>query len=619
MFEEIAAWAVGFFLAYLVIRALRSFGTRNMCFLGFLLLVPAVNAATTLTVYLSNSGASAETGATFWENGVQTFTFSTVSAGAVNNSQGFTWTTHIGWEYMVKNTAGTVCWTGTYINADPGGDDFGYLGGGNYRAPEASAVQLNVAPPVTYTNHISTITFTNTNSFAAEFELNVYTNGVIWTNTSGFFFSGEGFSHTLTNSTAFTWEIIGPTGLENLAVINSGSSTPSTGSTQFPNGGAYSPQSGNPFANVPQQGSGTIPTNSAVADRQNSEAITRAVQAQGDLDTKRIVAQLELNRTNSEGQSMDMGWTNILKEINTNIVKQSEAHNARLGGLTNLPGTNIYSLFGDMTNYATTNWNNSELKGVFDTLTNDYEGTFTEISSNYSDALLVPIGRGFTLNLNPIKELGSGTAVRNFDPARNAAYHLGQWLKYWLQWLIYLAAGWICFQRTWEHAKELLPQAFTIGNMAWSWKDLVAMALAPFTLGLSAAYPVIRRASSIIAVSLIVAAVATLPILGWILIGDLGFTLAFGGSFSQRIDEAMGHIGMLAVVTQVFYVFTFFFPITTFAIAVINVFGFRLYLVWLMMITWTALKGMYQVSTANQLNSDGSDRVEQLDQGYIDV
>lgn len=167
---------------------------------------------------------------------------------------------------------------------------------------------------------------------------------------------------------------------------------------------------------------------------------------------------------------------------------------------------------------------------------------------------------------------------------------------------------------------ELLPQAFFIGNLGWSWSDLFAMAAAPFTLGLSAAWPIIKRAGSIVAVTLIVAAIAMLPTLAWVTIGNMGFGSTFGPSLSDSLSGGMGgNLTMGSIALNFFYVLTFFFPVTTFAIACVNVFSFRFYLAGVVMLVWMALKGMYQVSTANQLNSDGSDRVEQLDQGWIDV
>lgn len=609
MIDEIIAFTCGVVLAFLTLKALRSFGTRSMAFALAAATASSYGASMTLYVYdgtgYTPSGSDA----------VTIYVTGGGSAGGVGrgsgwNPAGYGFSTFQP-QFQVVVTSGPAGNTAV-LNVVAGGTCHFYMGGG-------SGQSGNFIPP-TITNFWNNGSITNTNSISGDYLFLAYTNGALWLSNWYSLGPNEFYAWNLTNdSGSVIVEVVKPGGPGNDYMPESGSvgsSGSTTGTNSQNNGSSPVVTSNDPFAGIPLRSD--LSTNTAALDRQNAEGIVKAIGA-GNAEVSGLLRQIA---TNGNTAQTDMSWTNILKEIATNTLNANLSRNELLKGLTNVAGTNLIGeMFNFMTNFAGSNYHQSEFSSGLAGISNGFAGTFTNVTiPEETDALTVQLGRGFSLNLNPIRELElEAVQTENFNPLRNAAYHLGQFVKYWLQWGIYFCAFWICFQRTWDHAKELLPSAFLIGNIAWSWSDLVALALVPFTGGLSVAWPILKRTSSIIAVILIAVVVALLPTLAWIVIGDYGFTAAFGGEFSARINESIGHSGMLAIALQVFYVFTFFFPITTFAIAVVNVFGFRFYLVGMTMLTWTMLKGMHQVSTANQLNSDGSDRVEQLDQGVIDV
>lgn len=608
---EVFLWLGGFVAAYLLLKALRSFGTRNMAVAGMFLLVSQVEARNFGVNY-----AVTGTGATDWRIGLYNPT--TTSVFVIHSGNG----------------AGTGCVNCDYIinynEASYSQLVFYTLSGSanivpvNYPAQNTTIdLALNLqggtgqSGTVTFTNSFNNGSITNTNSISGDYLFITYTNGVVQTSNWVKLNPNDTFDWNVTNSNAeVTVEVIGPGGPENdyqPGVISTGTGGSNTGSVNNTGGGGTATNN-DPFGSLPTR---TTTTNITAEARKDAEGIIKAIGA----GNNEVTALLRQIATNGSGAAMDLGWTNILQQIATNTLQANLSKNELLRGLTNVPATNLITeMFNAMTNWAGTNYNQSAFKSGLGGLTNGFEGTFTNISVSDGSALSVNLGRGFHLNLNPIKQL-TGEQTENFNGLRDAASSLGTFIKYWLEWAIYFCAFWICFQRTWDHAKELLPSAFLIGNIAWSWSDLFAIAAAPFTLGLTALWPVVKRAGSVIAVTLIATVVALLPLLAWIVITNMGFSGVFFPSISEVLSGAGvgGHASMTAVALEFLYVISFYFPLVTFAIAAVNVFGFRFYLVGLTMLTWTMLKGMYQVSTANQLNSDGSDRVEQLDEGYIDV
>lgn len=348
-------------------------------------------------------------------------------------------------------------------------------------------------PALVSTNHVAEVAWTN-NAAGADFTLKVYTNGVLYTNVTGFYGTGDDFTRGLTNvageGVAFTWEIVGPGGAENdysPVVVASGSSTGTPSyDTGLPPAFNGSGNLGDPFVNVPEQDSGTIPADSAVAARQNSEGIIRALQLQGGQDTERLLAGLEKLRTNGTSE-MDMTWTNILKDISTNTANLN---------------TNAFEAY--------TNSFVSEIQSLIASSTNDFNSSSTAalIDSGISDVLTTLTNQeAVSLSSNPLVfefQSPSGSTMRaNFglssvgDPAwmvllKGQLVGWCNFLRAWFLKLIPFVVFWIFTYQTlqWERVALLnlgyLPKSFEVSPSKLAGKvvnALIASVVIGFVVG----------------------------------------------------------------------------------------------------------------------------------------
>ena len=357
----------------------------------------------------------------------------------------------------------TVYFDGAAIGSVSAPGGFAMSGGPGFN-PIANSTLSLVGGFITYTNHISTISFANTNFFGADFTLNIYTNGVLWTNRTTYVPQGDLISGNFTNSTAFTWEVVGPGNADNdyqPIVYNSGSSTSSTGGTQFASGGSASQTSGNPVGYTPTQSSG-IPATQSVADRQNAESIVRVIQAQGSLDTGRLLAQLENNRTNGSG--MDMSWTNLLGHISTNTANTTNLLGALLSSNFHSGAAGFLSAAVDAAMSAATNGYDSTPEGqmiadaISGVLATDTNQVVAAPSTNaLARGFVSPSGQTLYFNANL---LTTGVDSVGIASVKGQIVKLLQWLHGWILKLLPFVMFWLFTNQVLAWQKDLMGKGF---------------------------------------------------------------------------------------------------------------------------------------------------------------
>lgn len=170
-----------------------------------------------------------------------------------------------------------------------------------------------------FTNHVGTVYFINTNQFGSDFRVVIKTNGVVmrdyhdWIGTAGV------VAGTFTNDVAWTWEVFGPGNADNDYVpklVGSGSSTAVAGVESGPPPSGLFPETANPGVG----GTAAVSTN---------QQTINALQAQLSLGVGQLLSQLEKNRTNFTNSVMEQfmtnqpNYSNVLERIHTNTLEST--------------------------------------------------------------------------------------------------------------------------------------------------------------------------------------------------------------------------------------------------------------------------------------------------------
>lgn len=463
------AFGVGLFLAWCTFEGLRRAMGRLWLVVALVGLVPVARAQQPYYIRIYNNTGSTGTGTIYNHNNAGCSAVLTVrgpasiAAGAYFPSGPGAGVTEYpggsGAYYYNMDAQGIY---GVAVN-DANGliwSDCGF----NYTVQHVQTVNLGTT---TYTNYFFTgMTFTNTNAFGADYTFRFYTNGVLAESHDFYLPAGEGLTTPgLTNSMPMSWEIIGPGGPSNDyrdVVLAGQNSSALPGQTSQPSytAGSASQTSGSPWTQVPQQSSGNIPADAAVAARQNAEGIMRSIEGQGNKDTERILGaltNLSFSVTNNltVTNSMDMGWTNILLNIRTNTAVATN----QLAGYTN----SLQAAAEDAVNQASNDFAASPygshiasgISGVLGTDTN--QGPSGAASSVFMASIVGPHGRTWVLNMDPLQN--HATEASGQSGLRSTLLSWLNWLRAWILKLVPFVMWWAFGRKMFEFLAETEKEA----------------------------------------------------------------------------------------------------------------------------------------------------------------
>lgn len=459
--NNILSLLAGLLFAYLFIWAIRNMAGR--LFLFFLIGLLNVQAATYWTFKNDTGGAVDISGGGKLvsqknsASGVGFTSFVELGSGSIGNgvtaksavattwSNGDTWKIYFQYPGNVTGDPSEIIASGTYPT------DFNLSGGPGGEPIYSITVNLSGAPPASYTNHVGTVSFVNTNQFGGFYTISFYTNGVLAGESSYNMTSAGAFGGTYTNDTAWTWTVTGPGGLENdfqPVVVASGSSTPVGGQSSAPPPATYTPQ-------VTQND--PIPYLNPSTGNSNVSPIVTSIQSQGAANTAQLLAQLERNRTNSTGDG-GHNYSNLLQQISTNTATMTNqlagdgaGWSNQVSGVAGAMGTASNAFWASDVGQATEGWRDDVLGSV----TNQVPTGSSDSALSYTFSNPVT-GDTYRLNLDIFSFFDDSASTIGMKG--KVVDWLG-WLNGWILKLIPFVAFWAFARLMYGWVLELNQQA----------------------------------------------------------------------------------------------------------------------------------------------------------------
>lgn len=625
--EEIVSFSCGFALAYLTVRAIRSFGsTVGLVFLIFLgstsyaspLIKLENNGGTTIAagaVTLVRQTDSAVTvlnsGVAIAPGGTRTYDFST-SISPTGNYLYDIKVSGVTIHASVGGTSGTATgsspnriWSGAWYE---GPASVWTLGGVDYYYPLAAAAS--------YTNYVvAPACVTNNFAVPASFWLEITEGGNTEIAGPHYLQPGEIFcTPAFTNHQGITLQWVAYQSNDGFSaptpVGDPTEGTPQVDSSETPDPSippAVAEGSVDPFGDIPVREG--ITTNETQAARQNSEGIVRAIGESSDRQSATLSNlftgfgfQNLASLTNlSSSPTNDYGA--LLEEITNNTHQANLLSSNDYKLKTNVAGVgtafdsikdafeaSLSNAIVAGSNSAAVIWNESQLAGVYSDLTNGMSDTWIyEETAPPASTFGVDLGRGFSWDLNPF---ASQTTVTSFDGLRSRLGYVCTYIRSWMSWAIGFALFWMCWKKSYYLTLRLHSVEAHINGPSVSWDEIAAIGASLFTGGTAAAIWIgIKKFALVMFITFLTVVIGTLPSLLLVFLSDLGYVpLSGDGFFEQLKTDGLGETLLSTAALWFFWILGHAIPWVVLSTAFVNYMLYDFYSIVLFNLVCTVLR-----------------------------